>query len=66
MSHFHLESAFLCPCGLVGDSSTQCACGNALGLLCLAKVLNRESSEPVMASFGGLEPHSNGHVLQAL
>lgn len=56
MSHIPLESAFLCPCGLVGDSSTQCACGNALGLLCLAKVLNRESTEPAMVSFSGLRP----------
>jgi hypothetical protein len=41
--HFPLAKAFLCPCGLVGDSAMQCACGNALGLLSLSRVLDRET-----------------------
>ena len=40
--HIPLERAFLCPCGLVGENAMQCACGNPLGLLSLARALNRQ------------------------
>lgn len=40
-----LEAAYLCECGLIVDSSQQCMCGNAAGLLPLAGVLNRTMPE---------------------
>jgi hypothetical protein len=37
-----LTSAYLCECGSIGNSAHACpACGNELGLLCVASVLNR-------------------------
>jgi hypothetical protein len=39
----HLEDAYLCAeCSLICDSAMRCACGNALGLLNLSSILNRE------------------------
>jgi hypothetical protein len=40
--HMHISEAYLCPCGIVGNSATQCACGNEQGLLSLSVVLDRE------------------------
>lgn len=57
--HFPLASAYLCECGLVGNSAIQCACGNAHGLLCIANVLNR-SDDPIVT------PERVARVLNAL
>lgn len=39
--HMHTTEAYLCPCGVICNSSTRCACGNET-LLCLANVLDQE------------------------
>ena len=39
-----LEGAYLCECGLIGDSPYQCICGNKLGLMGLKAILDRPES----------------------
>ena len=46
--HMHISEAYLCPCGIVGNSSTRCACGNET-LLSLAVVLDQERKPPTSA-----------------
>ena len=40
--HLHISTAYLCECGLIANSATQCACGNEQGLLSLSAALNHE------------------------
>ena len=39
--HLHISEAYLCTCGIIGNSATQCACGQSEGLLSLASVLDQ-------------------------
>lgn len=39
--HFHVSEAYLCPCGMIGNSAMQCACGQEQGLLQLSTVLDQ-------------------------
>jgi hypothetical protein len=51
--HFHIQEAYLCECGIIGNSANRCACGNEHGLLSLSAALNRQS-EPTSAQVQAL------------
>ena len=53
-----LASAFLCECGLICNNPHKCACGNELGLLSLANVLNRPSERTPDQQFAPSGPCS--------
>jgi len=40
--HLHISEAYLCTCGIIGNSATQCACGQQQGLLSLSVALNQD------------------------
>ena len=39
--HLHISEAYLCTCGIIGNSAMQCACGQEQGLLQLSTVLDQ-------------------------
>jgi hypothetical protein len=49
----HISEAYLCECGLIGNSATRCGCGNEHGLLPLSSALNRQP-EPTSAQVQAL------------
>ncbi len=51
--HLHIQEAYLCECGIIGNSANRCACGNEHGLLPLSSALNRQS-EPTSAQVQAL------------
>ena len=51
--HLHISEAYLCPCGVIGNSSTVCACGNET-LLSLGVVLDQERKPPTNAQVRAL------------
>ena len=40
--HLHIQEAYLCECGIIGNSANRCACGNEHGLLSLSSALNQD------------------------
>ncbi len=40
--HLHIQEAYLCECGIIGNSAMQCACGQQQGLLSLSVALNQD------------------------
>jgi hypothetical protein len=40
--HLHIQEAYLCECGIIGNSANRCACGNEHGLLSLSAALNQD------------------------
>ena len=53
--HLHISEAYLCPCGMIGNSAMQCACGMEQGLLQLSAVLDQERTpQPTSAQVQAL------------
>ncbi len=63
MSHFPLNSAYLCEtCGQVGDCSKRCAFCQSQSIIGLAGGLNRKSLSPEARAVLGYIPSWKGKV----